>query len=525
MEHRRACPTLIKARSSRRAGPVVVVSETMSGHDWDDTLDDLAARRTTAQGMGGAEKLGRRHDAGRLDARQRLDELLDPGSFTEIGVLAGTVPADALVAGVGLVGGRPVAVGAEDFTTLGGSIGPAASRKRWRLADIARRERIPLVMLLEGAGHRPPQPGDPGGGGPGDLQAQGRLSGLVPMVCGVMGSSAGHGAITAPLCDFSVMTPDAAIFTAGPPVVKAALGEDIDKAELGGPGVAISSGVVHNVAADDHSLLADIRTYLSFFGSSAWERPPWIDTADLGPRRLDDLLTVIPRDGNAAYDMRLVISRLVDGGSFFQVQPDFGSSMICALARVGGDVVGVVANQPAVTAGSIDVDAADKAAHFIAVCDAFHLPLVFLADNPGVLAGRASEQAGILRAGARMFAAQTRATTVKIHVTLRKAYGFGSSVMAMNPYDEQTVSLGFPGATLGAMGAAGAGNALRADEATRSDLRAAENESSYRSANGLSFDDLIDPRDLRNAVLSALASSARRRQASAEPVAREGITP
>ena len=285
--------------------------------DWDATLDDLAQRRAR-HAMGGADKLAPRREAGRLDARSRIGALLDDGSFTEIGALAGAAPADALVAGVGRIDGRPVAVGAEDFTTLGGSIGPAASRKRWRIADIARRERIPLVMLLEGAGHRPPMPGDPGGGGPGDLGAQGSLSGLVPMVCGVMGSSAGHGAITAPLCDFSVMTPDAAIFTAGPPVVKAALGEEVTKAELGGPGVAIASGVVHNVAADDIALLADIRTYLSFFGSSAWERPPSVDTGDTGPRRLDDLLDIVPRDGNAAYDMRLAISALVDGGGFFR---------------------------------------------------------------------------------------------------------------------------------------------------------------------------------------------------------------
>lgn len=497
----------------------------MSAHDWDDTLADLAARRAAARAMGGEEKLAKRHAQGRLDARQRIDGLLDRGSFTEIGGLAGAAPADALICGVGRVDGRPVAVGAEDFTTLGGSIGPAASRKRWRIADVARRERIPLVMLLEGAGHRPPMPGDPGGGGPGDLQAQGRLSGLVPMVCGVMGSSAGHGAITAPLCDFSVMTPDAAIFTAGPPVVAAALGEDVTKEALGGPGVAIASGVVHNVAADDHAALDDIATYLSFFGSSAWERPPWVDTGDTGPRTLDGLLDIVPRDANAAYDMRMAVSLLVDGGGFFQVQPDFGASIICALARIGGDAVGIVANQPSVMAGSIDADAADKAAHFISLCDSFHLPLVFLADNPGVLAGQASEQSGILRAGARMFAAQTRATTAKIHVTFRKAYGFGSSVMAMNPYDEQTISVGFPGATLGAMGSAGAGNAVGADEATRAELRAAENESSYRSANGLSFDDLIDPRELRNTVLAALDLTGRRRSAPAEPVARFGLTP
>jgi len=239
----------------------------------------------------------------------------------------------------------------------------------------------------------------------------------VPMVTGVLGASAGHGAITAPLCDWSVMTADASIFTAGRPIVKASLGEDVTKEELGGPAVAIASGVVHNVAADDGALLADVRTYLSYFGSSAWEHPPWVDSGDTEPRRVDDMVEIVPRDGNVGYDMRLAVSRVVDGGGFFQIQPDFGPSIVCALARVGGHSVGVVANQPAVIAGSIDVDAADKAAHFIQVCDSFHLPIVFLADNPGVLAGTASERAGILRAGARMFTAQTRARTVKIHVS------------------------------------------------------------------------------------------------------------
>ena len=201
---------------------------------WDATLGDFERRQKQARAMGDSEKLARRAAEGRLDARQRIAILLDEGSFSEIGTLAGPVPADALVAGVGAIDGRPVAVGAEDFTTMGGSIGPAATRKRWRIADIAGRERIPLIMLLEGAGHRPPMPGDPGGGGPNDLQAQASLSGLVPMVCGVMGPSAGHGAVTALLCDFSIMTPDAAIFTAGPPVVEASMGERVGKEELGG---------------------------------------------------------------------------------------------------------------------------------------------------------------------------------------------------------------------------------------------------------------------------------------------------
>ena len=492
---------------------------------WDATLEDFERRQQLARAMGGADKLAARRAGGRLDARGRLVELLDAGSFTEIGTLAGPVPADALVAGVGAIGNRPVAVGAEDFTTMGGSIGPAATRKRWRIADIARRERIPLVMLLEGAGHRPPLPGDPGGGGPNDLQAQAALSGLVPMVCGVMGPSAGHGAVTALLCDFSIMTPDAAIFTAGPPVVEASLGERVGKEELGGPAVAVGAGTVHNTAVDDADLLAQIRSYLSYFGSSAWERPPAAGTGDIGRRRITEMLVLVVRDGKRAYDMAAVVEAVVDGGATLAIQPGYGASIICALARMGGESVGVVANQPAVLAGSIDAAAAAKAAHFISVCDSFHLPLVFLSDNPGVLAGTASERAGVLRAAARMYAAQTRATTTKIHVTLRKAFGFGSCVMAMNPHDSQTLSFAFPAATVGAMGAAGAGRAVGADEQAGQDLRRAEEESAYRSASALSFDEVIDPRDTRNAILSALEASTRRRSQPPEPKARTGIAP
>ncbi len=492
---------------------------------WQDTLEDFERRRHSAQAMGGAERLARRRATGRLDARQRLDVLLDPGSFTEIGTLAGPVPADAVVAGVGTVDGRPVAVGAEDFTTMGGSIGPAATRKRWRIADIARRERIPLIMLLEGAGHRPPMPKDPGGGGPNDLQAQAALSGLVPMVCGVMGASAGHGAVTALLCDLSIMTQDAAIFTAGPPVVEASLGERVSKADLGGPDIAIKAGTIHNQATDDHDLLAQIRCYLSYLGSSAWERPPFVDTDDTGPRRVEDLLELVPRNGRQGYDMFAVVRAVVDCGEFLEIQPGYGRSVMCALARVGGEAIGVVANQPASLAGSIDTAAAQKAAHFIAVCDSFHVPLLFLADTPGVLAGTSSERAGVLRAAARMYAAQTGATTTKIHVTLRKAFGFGSCVMAMNPHDAQTFSYAYPAATVGAMGAAGAGRAVGADEQARQELRRAEEESAYRSASALSFDEVIDPRESRNAVLTALAVSARRRSHPVEPKARTGISP
>lgn len=473
--------------------------------------------------MGGPEKLGRRPD-GALDARARLDALLDPGSFEELGTLVGgrSVPADAFVAGAGTVEGRPVMVGAEDFTVAGGSIGGGSNAKRYRVAELALRHRIPLVMLLEGAGYRT---GDRAHGrSPVDLTMQARCSGCVPVVTAVLGPSAGHGALVAPISDFTVMTERAAIFTAGPPVVAESTGEVVGKEDLGGPAVAVGSGLVHNVAADDTAALALVRRYLAFFGSSAWSYPPAGARGD-GPRVLDGILDVVPRDNRRVYDMRRVVELVVDGGEWLEVQPGFGAAVLCGLARLGGDPVAVVANQPQVLAGSVDAAAADKAAHFISVADAFHVPLVFLADNPGMLPGTASERAGVLRSGARMFAAQTLATTPKLHVTLRKAYGFGSMVMAMPAFDHQSATFAFPGATLGAMGA---GASIRAggaagDEAA--EIRRAELDASYRSAAGLGFDELIDPRELRNALLGALRRALLGRQVPAEPVRRTAITP
>jgi acetyl-CoA carboxylase carboxyltransferase component len=233
----------------------------------------------------------------------------------------------------------------------------------------------------------------------------------------------------------------------------------------------------------------------------------------------------VPRDNRKIYDMRAVVDVLVDGGDWFEVQPGYGSAVICALAHLGGEPVALVANQPKVLAGSIDATAADKASHFITVADAFHLPLVFLADNPGMLPGSRSERDGVLRSGARMFAAQTLATTPKIHLTLRKAYGFGSMVMALIGFDDQIGTFAYPGATLGAMGADAASMAMQANEDVSEQLRDVELKASYRSAEGLGFDELIDPRETRNVILDALRQALCSRQAPAEPVARVAIAP
>jgi acetyl-CoA carboxylase carboxyltransferase component len=492
---------------------------------WGPTLTDLAERRAHARSLGGAERLAKHHGSGKLDARARVEALCDPGSFVEMGTLVGgEVPADGIVVGTGSIDGRPIMVGAEDFTTLAGTIGSGSNAKRFRIAELAQQERVPLVMLLEGAGYRPTERSH--GRSPTDLLMQAQCSGRVPVITGVMGPSAGHGALIAPMSDFSVMTEQGAIFTAGPPVVKASLGEDVTKEDLGGPSVALASGLIHNLATDDEAALRTIRRYLSYFPSSAWSYAPRAtNPVDTGPRATDEILSIVPRDNRRVYDMKAVIAAIVDGGDFFEVQPDFGRAVICALAHLGGEPVAVVANQPKVQAGSVDSDAADKGAHFIQVADSFHVPLVFLADNPGVLPGTKSERAGILRRGARMFAAQTQATTPKLQVTMRKAYGFGSIVMAMMSFDHQTRTFAYPGATLGAMGSRASSRAMKADADATAELHAAEEDASYRSAGSLGFDEMIDPRETRNALLGGLRLALSRRQGAPTPVARYAINP
>ncbi|MGB5797636.1 MAG: carboxyl transferase domain-containing protein [Mycolicibacter algericus] len=492
---------------------------------WQETLEDLDRRRQHTHAMGGSERVAKHRGKGKLDARARIGRLLDPGTFRELGTMVGgEIAADGIVVGSGEINGSPVMVGAEDFTTLAGSIGPGGNAKRYRIAELALRDKIPLVMLLEGAGFRPT--GEHYGRTPTDLLAQAQCSGKVPTVAAVLGPSAGHGALVGPVCDFRIMSPHGAIFTAGPPVVKESTGEEISKEELGGPDVALTSGVIHNFADDDAAVLDDIRRYLSYFPSSAWSYPaPLPDEAAGHARPTPELLDIVSRDNRRVYDMRAVLDVIFDTPDWFEVQPRFGQAIICALAHLGGHPVAVVANQPKVLAGSIDADAADKAAHFITVADSFHLPIVFLADNPGMLPGSRSERNGVLRAGARMFAAQTAATTLKLHLTLRKAYGFGSMVMSLLGFDSQVATFAYPGATMGAMSAAALSSATHAGEDLAAKLRDTELQASYHSAKQLGFDELIDPRETRDALLSALRRGLCSRQAAAEPVTRTVIMP
>ncbi|WP_300681888.1 carboxyl transferase domain-containing protein [Nocardioides sp.] len=525
-------------RAADSAADGAAGSEAVENRDgWTGLLADLAVRREAGAAMGGAAKVARRAAAataagqhGRLDARSRIAALCDPGSFVELGVLAGTEghAADGFVAGQGLVAGRPVYVGAEDVTVAGGSIGTAGATKRARILHLAGRERVPVVLILEGAGHRATNALTPHRPAPNDLQAMVDLAGLVPVVVLVAGPAAGHSALAAPLADHVILVdPAGCLFSAGPPLVTAATGEQVTKEALGGAAVhAEASGVVHQVVGSDADGVAAVARYLSYLPSSAWQWPPVAgDSRDVGPRSLDRLLEIIPPNPRRPYDMRAVLAELVDAGSLYELAPAYGTAMLTALGRLGGEPVAIVANQPAVRGGAIDVDAAEKGARFVERAAAFHLPLIQLADNPGVLAGSASERAGILRSGARMFAAQHRAAGPKIHVTLRKAFGFGSSIMGQNAFGGQSLSLAFPGVTLGGIPAGVGAATSGADDATRDALVSAQASGPWQLAATATYDDIIDPRELRTALLDGLRTLGSRRAAAPEPVSRVGYLP
>jgi acetyl-CoA carboxylase carboxyltransferase component len=346
-------------------------------------------------------------------------------------------------------------------------------------------------------------------------------------VAAVMGSCTAGGAYVPAMSDETIIVRGTGtIFIGGPPLVKAATGEDVTKEQLGGVQVHVAaSGVAHNVAADDEAAIALARRYLSYFPANAWESAAKRTGPDSGERRLDGILELISPNQRQPYSMRSVLQLLADADSVLEVQPQFGAAVITALARLGGHSVAIVANDPGVMAGTIDADGADKAAHFMEVADAFHLPVIFLADNPGVMGGTKADRAGALRHAARMFVAQRRLRVPKLHVTVRKAFGFGSSIMAMNPFDGQTLCLAFPAVTLGALPVASGAESAKLDAATRARIAAEQAGGAFQVAANMGYDDVIDPRELRNALLKGLALSAGRLARHVGQRQTTGITP
>ena len=480
---------------------------------WQALLAELQQRTARAEAMGGTERVAKQHARGRLTARERVGLFCDEGSFSEYGALAGgnhpggeaALAGDGLVGGTGRVNGNTTVLLAEDFTVKGGSIGHPNAAKRARLVRLAAEQGYPLVLMLDGAGERVGNQNERYPNSPGDLQLVADLQGKVPVVTLVLGISAGHGALTGMFADLIIMLEGSAMFTAGPPLVQASLGISATPEQLGGAKMHTSvSGVAHNLGKTEQDCFAMARYFLALLPGQARDKLPETRSQENAQARaLESLLDIIPPQANQAYDILKVLNTVVDAQTLFELQPDYGRNMVIALARIGGVPCMIVANQPLVMAGAITHEAAAKASHFIQVANSFGLPLITFIDNPGVMPGPESEKAGVLRAAGHMFAAQRRYRGQKIVITLRKAFGFGSSVMGMNPWDHQAVSLALPAVNLGGVPAIGGAEAAKASETESAQLQQVQS-GAWVPADAMAFDKVIDPRELRNEIIDVL---------------------
>jgi len=487
-------------------------------------FEELDRLRAELQGGGGPERIARQHESGKLTARERLDLLFDPDSFVEFGLWAKhrcfalqgkEFPADGVVTGKGEVEGRPVLAFAQDFTVGGGAVGERHASKIVECLQAALKCGVPVVGFNDSGGARIQE-------GVESLSGYGRIfyhntlvSGVTPQVSVIAGPCAGGAAYSPALTDFIIMVEGSShMFIAGPEVIKAATGEVISEEDLGGAQAQAGiSGNVHFVAATEEEAVTLVKRVLSFLPANNTEAPP--DTPFDGIVVDDEGMDwVIPDDPRKPYDVREVISRLVDDGDFFEVQREFARNIVVGFARMAGMSVGVVANQPLVLAGALDIDAADKAARFIRTCNVFNVPLITLVDVPGFLPGTAQEHGGIIRHGAKMLFSYAAVTVPKITVILRKAYGGAYLAMCSQDMGAESV-LAWPTAEIAVMGPEGAARVLyRKELKEAADPRAFLEEkiaeyrrthaNPYRAAEACHVDDVIRPSWTRRLVIERL---------------------
>ncbi|EPD56891.1 hypothetical protein HMPREF1211_06619 [Streptomyces sp. HGB0020] len=492
-------------------------------------LAELEVIRELAYEGPGPGASDQQHARGKLTARERVELLLDEGSFTEIealrrhratgfGLEARRPYTDGVVTGWGTVHGRTVFVYAHDFRIFGGALGEAHAAKIHKVMDLALAAGAPLVSLNDGAGARIQEGVSALAGYGGIFTRNVAASGVLPQISVMLGPYAGGAAYSPALTDFVFMVRGISqMFITGPDVVKAVTGEQVTHDGLGGADVhAAVSGVAAAAYDDEASCLEDVRHLLSLLPSNNRELPPHEEPSDDPERRCDALLDLVPAEPNQAYDMRRVIEEVVDDGDFFEVQPAWAANLVCALARLDGHVVGVVANQPSATAGVLDIAASEKGARFVQFCDAFNIPLVTLVDVPGFLPGVGQEHAGIIRHGAKLLYAYCNATVPRISLVLRKAYGGAYIVMDSRSIGAD-LALAWPTNEIAVMGAEGAANVVFRREIAAADdpeavraRRIAEYKSElmhpyYAAERGL-VDDVIDPRDTRTVLIRSFAA-------------------
>ena len=494
----------------------------------EENLLSLQRMRDTAREGGGAARISAQHERGKLTARDRLDLLLDEGSFEEFDMLKvgrgghlgdeKAVPGDGVVTGHGTIQGREVFVFSQDFTVVGGSLGEAHSEKISKVMDHALRVGAPVIGLNDSGGARVQEGVD-------SLAAYGEIfvrnvmaSGVIPQISCIMGPCAGGAVYSPSMTDFTFMVEGSSfMFVTGPNVVRTVTHQDISSEDLGGATVhAEKSGVAHFVLPNDVLCLREVRRLISYLPSNNQQRPPILDLRD-PPDRTDRALDyLVPANPNQPYDMKVLIQSILDGAEFFEIHPQWARNLIIGFGRLGGGTVGLIANQPAVLAGVLDCDAAAKGARFVRFCDAFNIPLLALVDVPGFMPGPDQEHGGIIRHGAKLLYAFVEATVPRITVIVRKAYG-GAYVVMNSKHIGADINYAWPTAEIAVMGPRGAAEVIYRKEIESSPDPAAallEMEHRYRETFANPFlaarrgyiDDVIFPRDTRGRVIRSLQS-------------------
>ncbi len=507
-------------------------------------IEALRQQRHRLEQGGGPDRIARQHQAGKLTARERVNLLIDPDTFQELylfarhrctafGMADKEMPGEGVVTGCGSVDGRQVFVAAQDFTVAGGSVGEMHADKICQTMDLALKCGSPFITINDSGGARIQEGIDA-------LSGYGRifyrnvlLSGVVPQIAIIAGPCAGGAAYSPALMDFIIMVRGSEMFITGPEVLKQVTGEHVTGEELGGPEAQVRSGVAHFIAENDQEAIAICKRLLSFLPPNNLEDPPERGDGEL--RFFSDpvLDTIIPDDPREPYDVIPIIKRLVDDGDFLEIQRGFADNAVIGFARIDGNTVGIVANQPMVMAGVLDIDASDKIARFVRFCNAFNIPLITLVDVPGFLPGVAQERGGIIRHGAKMLFAYSAATTPKITVILRKAYGGAYLAMCGKDLGADRVAA-WPSSEIAVMGPEGAVNIIFREQIKQAEdpaaaraeflrLYRAEFASPYVGASRNLIDSIIAPSETRRYLSLALASLRTKREF--RPQKKHGLVP
>lgn len=514
--------------------------------DEDPRILELRLMRERAHQGGGNDRIAIQHQKGKLTARERLDLLLDPYTFNELEPFI--IPlqdemetktekylGDGVVTGYGQIDGRTVYVYAQDFTVYGGTLSEMQSKKICRVMDLALRNGAPIIGLIDSGGARIQEGVKSLGGYAEIFRRNAQYSGVVPQVSVMLGPCAGGAAYSPALTDIIIMVENKSfMFLTGPDVIKAVTGEIIDAENLGGADVHMSiSGIAHLSASSEHDTLKLTRKIIGYFPSNNVENPPYIRSTD-DPLRMDEELnTIVPADPSTPYLMHDVINHVVDQDSFIELQPLWARNAIVGLARIGGHSIGIVAQEPSIMAGVIDIDASDKMSRFVRMCDCFNIPLVTFVDSPGYLPGIDQEHRGTIRHGAKLLYAFSEATVPKITVVTRKAYG-GAYVVMGSKYLGTDVTYAWPSAEIAVMGADGAVNILYKKQITSAPDPISERQrliddyrqrfaNPYYAAKAGYVDDIIEPRETRPKIIASLA--ALRDKFSSAPPRKHGNIP